>query len=548
MRRVVTVATLVWATAVALRVTPHAEQALRTAIADHADVRFTTAETCIACHNGLTTSDGEDISIGTDWRGSIMANASRDPYWQAAVRRETLDHPQAAADIEDQCAVCHMPMSRARAKAEGRTGRVFAHLPAASGGDHEDQLAHDGVSCTICHQISSQKLGTPESFTGGFVLDATKPDGVPPVFGPFKIDKGRTRIMQSSSGFQPTESTHIRQSEMCATCHTLYTNALGPTGEVIGRLPEQVPYLEWRHSVFPAEQRTCQSCHMPVVREDTAITSVLGIPRPGVARHVFRGGNFFMLRMLNRYRTDLGVTALPKELDASTRWTVQQLHSDTATVTVERTSVRGGRLEADVSVRNHAGHKLPTGYPSRRVWLDVRVTDGSGRQVFQSGAVSTTGSIAGNDNDADPLRVEPHHLEIRHPDQVQIYESVMVDATGAVTTGLLKAVRYVKDNRLLPRGFDKRTAQPDIAPDDRASRDPDFTAGADMVRYSVDVAAARGPLTIEVALRFQPIAYRWAQNLNGYDAMETRRFVSYYDAMSSASSEVLARTSATRPE
>jgi hypothetical protein len=168
--------------------------------------------------------------------------------------------------------------------------------------------------------------------------------------------------------------------------------------------------------------------------------------------------------------------------------------------------------------------------------------------VFQSGAVSTTGSIAGNDNDADPLRVEPHHLEIRHPDQVQIYESVMVDATGAVTTGLLTAVRYIKDNRLLPRGFDKRTAQPDIAPDDRASQDPDFTAGADMVRYSVDVAATRGPFTIEVALRFQPIGYRWAQNLKEYDAMETRRFVSYYDAMSSGSSEVLARTSATTPE
>ena len=32
-------------------------------------------------------STGEDISIGFAWRASMMANSSRDPYWQAGVRR-----------------------------------------------------------------------------------------------------------------------------------------------------------------------------------------------------------------------------------------------------------------------------------------------------------------------------------------------------------------------------------------------------------------------------------------------------------------------------
>jgi soluble lytic murein transglycosylase-like protein len=54
---------------------------------------FETADRCMACHNGVSTSTGEDVSIGFDWRASMMANAARDPYWQAAVRRETLDHP-----------------------------------------------------------------------------------------------------------------------------------------------------------------------------------------------------------------------------------------------------------------------------------------------------------------------------------------------------------------------------------------------------------------------------------------------------------------------
>src|SRR5215472_15594504 len=51
---------------------------------------FQTSDRCQACHNGLTTPTGEDISIGVSWRSSIMANSGRDPYWMASVRRETI--------------------------------------------------------------------------------------------------------------------------------------------------------------------------------------------------------------------------------------------------------------------------------------------------------------------------------------------------------------------------------------------------------------------------------------------------------------------------
>ena len=109
-----------------------------------------------------------------------------------------------------------------------------------------------------------------------------------------------------------------------------------------------------------------------------------------------------------------------------------------------------------------------------------------------------------------------------------------------MTTGLLTAVRYCKDNRLLPRGFDKTTAPPDAAVHGDALADADFVGGTDRIRYSVDVGGGRTPLTVRVALRFQPIAYRWAQNLRAYDAKETRLFVSMFESMAPASSEVLA--------
>ena len=502
---------------------------------------FQTSDNCMACHNSLTAPSGEDVSIGSAWRASMMANSSRDPYWQASVRRETLDHPSKKAEIEDECSTCHMPMARTMARASGGLGQVFAHLPMGRDGSDAGRLAADGVSCTLCHQISGEGLGTPQSFTGGFVVNAV-PDSGAPIFGPFRIDAGRTRVMHSAAGVTPTEATHIQQSELCATCHTLYTRALGPNGESTASLPEQVPYLEWRHSAFRTE-RSCQSCHMPEVSDPTPVSSVLGEPRAGLSRHGFIGGNFFMLRMLNRYRTELGVEALPVELESTARATALLLQTGTATVSVAGARFSGGSLDLDVGVRNLTGHKFPTGYPARRAWLHVVVRDRDGRSVFESGAVTASGAIDGNDNDSDPLRYEPHHDEIRSAADVQIYESMMVDAAGAITTGLLKGTRFVKDNRLLPRGFDKGTAAADIAVRGEAAADDDFGADGDRVRYVVDVGRAAGPLQVTVELRYQPIGFRWARNLAPYDADEPRRFVSYFDAMSAQSSIVVGTAS-----
>jgi hypothetical protein len=319
---------------------------------------------------------------------------------------------------------------------------------------------------------------------------------------------------------------------------------LNPAGEATGEFPEQMPYQEWLHSEFRATQ-SCQACHMPEVAQPTPITSVLGEPRERLSRHDFRGANFLMLGVLNRFRTALGVVARPAEMDAAIARTKSFLQSNTATVVMERAEIARGRLEVDVAVRNLAGHKLPTAYPSRRAWLRVTVHDSQGRLVFSSGAVEPTGAIVGNDNDQDGTRFEPHHREIQSADQVQIYEAIMGTQNRTVTTGLLSAVSYLKDNRILPRGFDKRTAPGDVAVHGEAFADPDFGAGEDRVRYLIDVASAPGPFVIEAQLWYQSIAYRWAENLRVYRAVEPQRFVSYYDLMAPESAIMLARAAST---
>jgi len=506
---------------------------------------FQTSDRCVACHNGMTTSTGEDISIGVNWRTSMMGNSGRDPYWMAGVRREVTEHAVASKVIQDECTICHMPMMRYEARLAGGEGEVFAHLP-PNPRKRADQLADDGVSCSVCHQITSEGLGTRASYVGGFKIDEQTTAGERHEYGPFEVDKGHLTIMRTSSSFQPKQdSKTIRSSELCATCHTLLTSALDSAGKPVGELPEQVPYQEWLHSEYK-ETRSCQSCHMPKVAEEVPITSVFGEPRAGFSRHTFVGGNFFMQRLLNRFRGDLGITAQPNELDAAANRTIAHLQSEAARVTIKNVEVHDGRVDAQISVENMGGHKLPTAYPSRRVWLRVTVRDRDGRLIFESGALNPDGSITGNDNDSDATRFEPHYTEITRPDQVQIYEAIMAGADGAVTTGLLTALRFVKDNRLLPLGFDKHTATPDIAVHGEAEADPDFGAGGDTVQYSAPVSGAHGPFRIDAELWYQPVGYRWAMNLKPFDAPEPRRFIAYYEAVAPGSGIILASASVTR--
>jgi hypothetical protein len=506
---------------------------------------FQTSDRCMACHNGLSTPAGKDVSIGFDWRASIMGNSARDPYWQASVRRENLDHPESKAEIEDSCADCHMPVSRYEAKQQGKLGQVFAHIP-FDRDPKKNASAQDGVSCSLCHQIGKSNFGTPQSFNGGFVIDTPISKDNHPEYGPFLVQSGHAHIMQTSTGgFRPEAASHIRDSAMCATCHTLYTKSLSPDGKEIGRLPEQMPYLEWLHSDYPSKS-TCQACHMPELQGDAPIAAVLGVLRSGVHQHTFVGANFLVLRMLNLYRDDLSVAALPPELTAAADQTVQFLQSQAARVTIRSVDLAGERLQADVFVENLTGHKLPTAFPSRRAWLHFIVRDRDGRTLFESGGLNPDGSIQGNDNDADPGRFEPHYREIRNKDEVQIYEPVLKDQSGHVTTGLIAGVGYLKDNRLLPAGFQKQTADKDIAVVGDAADDPNFTDAGDLLHFSVSLAHGQGPYHIEAELWYQPIGFRWAHNLAPYQASETQRFVRYYDAMPSATAVVLARSQVTR--
>lgn len=485
---------------------------------------------CATCHTDQVDQSGADVSIDRMWRSTMMANAARDPYWLGSVRAEVLAHPQHQALIEDKCATCHMPMAHFTVSVHGEQGRMFAEGFANSANDLH-ALAMDGVSCTLCHQIQDVNLGEVASFGGHFPIDTELPMGERRAHGPYQTPRGLSNVMQSASGFVPVLGEHVNAAELCATCHTLYTPYVDDEGVIAGEFPEQTPYLEWLQSAYYQAGTSCQGCHMPRADGRVRLSVTHGPMRSPFFQHLFVGGNAYMPRLLQRFGDELAVTASGEMFAAKEQAALEQLQNRTANLALKDLDLSDSSLSATVVVNNLAGHKFPSGFPSRRAWLYLTVSDADGRVVFESGAVSPDGSIAGEDHDAAAGRYEPHYAAIDSAEQVQVYESVMKDINGEVTTVLLRGAGYIKDNRLLPLGFDKAGVDPDVAVYGAAAEDEDFAAGGDRVRYSVDVGAAPGPFTVQVELLYQTISYRWAQKLRGYEAEEPGRFLAYYEAV-----------------
>jgi hypothetical protein len=460
----------------------------------------------------------------------MMANAARDPYWQASVSAEILENPHLQEIIEDRCATCHMPMAHIAATESGDEVRILGEGGLLDPSNPLHSFVMDGVSCSLCHQIRADGLGDVTSYSGGFTIDTLlrAPDRL--VFGPYTIEDEQADIMQSVSGFRPEQGLHITQSTFCATCHTLYTPYVDATGQMAGDFPEQVPYFEWFYSDY-RRTRPCQDCHMQEAQGGVKISNTSEVLRSPYSLHTFVGGNVYMLEILKSFPDELGVTASTAHFENTQALTLEQLQTKTATIELEDVRLSGPRLSVDVKIENLAGHKFPTGFPSRRAWIRFVVQDSAGTVIFESGGYAEDGSIVGNAADFEEGAFEQHYTAIVQPEQVQIYEAMLEDTERRITTTLLRAARYRKDNRLLPSGFEKAAPYEDIAVRGEAREDEDFQGGGDTIRYVVDVGSAQGSLTVTVELLYQSIGFRWAENLRGVDAPEVRRFIGYYDAI-----------------
>ena len=517
---------------------------------------FVGSSRCAFCHDLLRDSVGNDMSISNHWRSTMMANAAKDPLWQAKVSSEVKRNPALKEVIETKCSTCHMPIAWTQAYKNGGD-RLVLDEGFLNTRNSLHSAAMEGVSCSLCHQIQDRNLGQQESFNGKFVIDVSKNPPDREIFGPYR--EPLQAPMRQSVGFTPGYGPHINDSALCATCHTLYTPFVDSQGNVVGEFPEQTPYLEWKYSDYgvnaasrydigenPGQGKICQECHMP--HSENGPVNIARWAPPSVkpkdhfSQHYFVGGNVFMLDVLQDNVDNLGLSASTGKFEDTKERTMRQLQSETAGLTLVGLDKRGSQITLDIKINNKVGHKFPSGIPTRRTWIHLQVTDGSGEIVFESGKPLADGRIEGNDADSGSvLGYEDHYDEINDPGQVQIYEGIMLNTDNEVTYTLLRAAKYAKDNRLLPRGFDKAGVPADIGVFGRALTDEDFIGGSDQVTYRIDTANHQGPFTITARLLFTTVSNSFIRDLAAdQDLHEVNRFISLYNKAEKTPQEVAA--------
>jgi len=470
---------------------------------------FSGSENCVLCHNNIEDSNGGDVSLVKAWQGTIMANAAIDPLYLAKVASEVQRNPEHKEIIEEKCSRCHLPMANVEAG--------FSEDPIAMSGENNllDPLnmhydsAKEGVSCTLCHQIEkSAKVDEDDEFSGNFVINGSTRI----IYGPY--NNVNPTPMESRLQYTIQASDHIKDSKLCARCHNLNTPVISTDGQFanVDPFPEQAVYTEWEYSDFNATQ-SCQDCHMPVT--DGVIISTQGargVARDNFHQHKFLGANTYMLEILKNNRVKLGAVADEARFEESINDTRAFLKA-AADIDISTPNFTSGTLEFSVKVTNHSGHKFPTSLPSRRAWLHVKVTNQNNETVFESGAMTDNGQIIGVD---DTAGYELHHNIIDNNNSVQVYEPIMADTNGNQTYTFMNAASYIKDNRILPKGFDKHNVPSEASPAlpyGLAMNDNDFIGGSDTVTYAVSNLDNDGEYTITVTLKYQTASYGFMQDL-----------------------------------
>lgn len=239
-----------------------------------------------------------------------------------------------------------------------------------------------------------------------------------------------------------------------------------------------------------------------------------------------------MLNLMKNRINELGITATEEHFNTVIERTTDMLQTQTAILEIIEGAVDSDTARYTVRITNLTGHKFPSGYPSRRAYIEFVATNDDGDVIFHSGKLMPNFEVQGQ----NPT-YEPHYdLITDGANQVQIYEMVMGDVNGNETTVLERADHPIKDNRLPPLGFTVNHASYDtmrIA--GVPTTDLNFNrinaqegSGTDDVRYHIPLNGATGNIHITARLMYQSVPPKWNAEMFAVDHPVINAFEQMY--------------------
>lgn len=488
---------------------------------------FLTPYNCRGCHGFDTLgqanidANGMDINLYDDWETSMMGLSGIDPLWRAKVSHEITVNPGHSSELQNLCTSCHAPMGHYTSKYKGHPYYTLDSLV-------NDSLGLAGVGCMSCHSIgNASTLG--QLFTGQIPYDTNDV-----AYGPFILPMQGP--MQLYVGLTPTYSDHISESKTCSPCHTLISNSVDLNGNPTGTtFIEQATYHEWLNSVYPGQPTTCQTCHMPELEDAIQIANgYTALPyRSPFNTHSFAGANSFMVNLIKNNKAALGISASNANFDSTLVAINKLITEQTLIVTVNKTNVSGDTASFEMTLTNKAGHKFPSGYPSRRAFVQFIVTKSNGDTIFATGLFDSTGNLR---NYTQPY--QPHYNVITDTNQVQVYELVMGDVNGSKTTVLERANVTLKDNRLPPTGFtsthftyDTVKVVGDAFTDINFNKDGSGAEGTgkDIINFNVAMNGYNGIVNVCAAVYYQSVPPTWLTEMSMFSTQPITDFMNMYN-------------------
>lgn len=232
-------------------------------------------------------------------------------------------------------------------------------------------ISIEGVTCSFCHTVTGVN-------NNSYIFNQSNP-----MYGPYADSKTDAHASAYSD-------LHTK-SEFCAGCHEFSLNGV----------PISETYSEWKEGPYSAEGKQCQDCHMEAIR---GFSTKNGTEREKIYKHFWYGGHSGQF--------------LEKAFKIESM--IQQ---------------KGNKAKVTLNITNiNVGHKIPSGYPLRKVILNFMATNGERREIFNDKKVYTKTLLDEYGNEvyefwkassiANDNRIKPKET------RMEVFEFEVPDGTG----------------------------------------------------------------------------------------------------------------------